>query len=344
MTSFSTHPLVTFNYSLEMEARRIIYLASRLPSNALQERGFIILPFLPKKSSTPVIYFPDLAYHTIPNFWPETGKLKWETPIQAPPKLISQVASLLRPKADFKKHSLLTHKLQKEWGRVEPTFWSTLKNISPIFPNHLKTINVYTSDYGPLSTFSLAKPGTTDITIYLRSDAAISDLIWSILTCIFRPHMESAGFSWRDCQISIDFLLHFTNLNCGIKYTSSVMQCLDSPYPADLRLASQRFIKKLHMPNPNQHWSISGHTIYYANQPINNLSLSESQLLNFLVDHKDQSLSYDTIANHLWPNQPEITNSAITKKVERLRRKLANQGIPRKVIQAHRGTGYLLIS
>lgn len=327
-----------------MEARRLLYFAARLPQNVLQDRGFVVLPYIPPVSENAAIYFPDLAYTSITNFWQKVAKLKLQTPIVAPPQLLADMVNLITPYYSDAEYTASLKRLRGDWQKVEKRFFTTIYKFFPKYKNRLDSINIYISKYGTGATFNLASDGVRDLTIFLRNDSQVPTLMWTILTCLLRPDMEkNLKFSWEECEATVDFLMHETEINCGIKYDKLIMKALRSQQTAKYRQASLRYLKKLNIIPARLSWKMESNGIFFDDLPLDRLSQNERRLLSVLVVNQGQTVDYDTLLSNVWPNQEEINESSVTKQVERLRQKLSQYHVPRRAIQAQRGFGYMLV-
>ena len=71
------------------------------------------------------------------------------------------------------------------------------------------------------------------------------------------------------------------------------------------------------------------------------LTLKESQLLELLIDHKDNFVSKDTIIEKLWSYDADVTDGHVESHVSLLRKKLASAG-GELTVKTARGLGYRL--
>jgi len=70
------------------------------------------------------------------------------------------------------------------------------------------------------------------------------------------------------------------------------------------------------------------------------LSAKEAELLRLLVNHRGQTLSRETILNHVWKEQPFITPRTVDVHVAWLRQKIEEKPDTPKYLQTVRGEGY----
>ena len=229
-----------------MEARRILYLAAKLPTQTYQERGFLILPKLETNLNKNIVIFPNLKYNTIPDFWHQTSKLKLSTPIHAPQNLIDQTINIVRPIYRENIYLSAQKRLLNQWQAIEHQFWSNLFTLFPTYSNLTKQVSIYLTQSGSTTSFELLHKNVDTIHIQARLDTSIDQILWSILTTLFRPKMQNdLHYSWQKSQTTIDWLLKESILNCGIKLTKTVVTQLHNPQIARWRQISLKYQKSL---------------------------------------------------------------------------------------------------
>jgi len=339
----ASHPTTTISYDIEHEARRILYLAAKLPTRAYQERGFLILPKLEPGLSKNTVIFPDLAYDSIPDFWFRTSRLELSTPITAPPALINETIDIVRPAWRENIYAKAHKRLLDQWQGIEERFWSNLFTLFPSYSGQVKQVFIYLTQSGSTTSFQLLRGDADTIHILARLDTPIDKILWSILTAIFRAKMQdSMNYSWSESQATIDWLIEESSLNCGVNLTTATITQIRNPQIAKWRQDSLEYQKKLGFSGTNL-WTQKLDLIHYGSIKIDNLSHNEQLLLEVLLASYGKTVSNNEIMNHLWQDNYEISNWAITKQVQRLRTKLKSAGINHPVIQAHRGQGYSII-
>lgn len=341
MTS-QTHPTITISHSLEMEARRILFLACKLPRQIYQNRGFYILPNLPRGNAENIVVFPDLDYSSIPQFWEKTSKLKPWTPIEAPAHLVEQTITLIKPTCNTSKLNHAQTQLQSRLNSHSRQFWNTLFHTFPQYKNRLDTVNISLTQFGPVSTFRLATKDNDLIDIFLRADHSINKVFEAILTCILRPKLEKLNFSWQEIESVVDFLLIESSLGINKDPLRGTIPSLRKTQNSVWQKQSLEFQAKLGFVT-HANWERKNGAFYFSGKKIQNLSQKEHLLLEVLLTKRPQTTTFDEIMDNIWPNNQEITQWAITKQVQRLREKLKQNGINIPIIQAGRGVGYSIV-
>ncbi|AFY92962.1 two-component system response regulator RppA [Chamaesiphon minutus] len=74
-----------------------------------------------------------------------------------------------------------------------------------------------------------------------------------------------------------------------------------------------------------------------------NLTAKEFQLLEYLMQHPDRTLTHDQIRNRIWPLDSESASNVVAAQIRLLRKKLAEFGCDSS-IETMRGFGYRLNS
>ena len=74
-------------------------------------------------------------------------------------------------------------------------------------------------------------------------------------------------------------------------------------------------------------------------QPIY-LTAIEFALLHFLIKHKDQVVSRDTILNEVWGEDVYVTSRTVDTHVAHLRKKIEDDSATPKFLMGVRGVGY----
>ena len=337
----TTPPQITIQHSSRSEAVYLIYLARVIQIHKFQSRGFLILPTLPQPRLQNIVVFPDLDYTSIPNFWPKVSKLKPWTPIKAPESLIKATSQLLTPLYQSKLYQSPVNQLHSQLNQHLTPFWTKFTQFFPQYTNRLTKVNIYPTQLGAISTFRLAKQENSTTDIYLRLDATIVDFFEAILTIILRPHLEQLHFSWEEIESIVDFLLLDSTLALkDVPYYGTIPHLRQQQF-GRYQKQSQTYLTKLGI-TTHSFWQIKNQQIYFQDKPLENLSLNEQKLLEVLILKRPKIATFDEIIEHVWPQNYEITQWAVTKLVQRLRRKLHQNHIHLPLIQAHRKHGYSL--
>lgn len=335
-------PTATFTHSPELEARRILFVAGSLARGWYQKHNFLILPELAPRAPSSQVVLPNLDYSTTPRFWESVAKLKLVTPQLAPAPLLAATKSLCKP---LYKPSLYTShlsELEKSYNQVKDNFWNNLFTLFPNYTSRVKDITVISSQYGSSSSFNLAKNPNSSITIYLRSDAKIDKLLWSILASLFRSKMQDEQkYSWEEIEAVIDWLMSESILATKLPHPHPTLTNLRANQLSQYRQSSETYLSNLGISGVLR-LEKHGSSYVYGDTIITNLTTKQQILLDLLLAKRGLTVIYEEIASALWPNSDDWSLYALSKEIQRLREVIKNSGINTPLILAHRKIGYSL--
>jgi len=335
-----TIPTINFTHSPELEARRILFVAGSLARGWYQKHNFLILPELAPNAPSSQVILPNLPYTTIPRFWESVAKLKLVTPQLSPAPLLAKTVSLCEPL--YKSTLYIKHlsELDKSYNQVKDNFWNTLFTLFPNYSSRVKDITVISSQYGSSSSFNLARDQGCSITIYLRSDAKIDKLLWSILAALFRPKMQDEQkYSWEEVEAVIDWLMSESSLAAKLPHPHPTLTNLRANQLSKYRQASEIYLSSLGISGVLR-LEKHGSSYLYGDTKISDLTTKQQILLDLLLTKRGLTVSYEEIAASLWPDNEDWSLYALTKEIQRLREKIKSSGINSPLIHAHRKLGY----
>ncbi len=148
--------------------------------------------------------------------------------------------------------------------------------------------------------------------------------------------------TWREIESAIDWLMHESSLSLGYSLREPTIKNQRSSQIAKYRQDSTAYLTRLGL-NQVSAWNQTSQGLTYGTIPITGLTVNELLLLEKLFTKRNVTVTYDELADTLWPNGKNFSLFAISKEVERLRRKLYELGIHTPVILAHRKVGYSLV-
>lgn len=326
---------ITWDTGITHEALPILYYLKRLPELELQQRGFIVLPRLPKKNTNNIILLPDLPYSSIPNLWPQVTALDPTTPMTAPRPLVDQIINLLQP----------TYKTPIIPDISLKPFLASLFTILPDYCSQITAINIIVTYSGTCSQFNCLTPTNHHLTIYFRADANITSLAHVIILALIRHQLQHLEHhSWEEIEAVADFLTTHTSLKQTLSpysHTPNIFSLRQSQL-GRLKLQSQKYLTSLGIPSQNN-WQVKNNQIFYSSVAVTQLTTRQHQLLLHLVNHHSQVITNDQIADILWPDGSDYSLWAIVKEIARIRHRLVTLGLPGSLIQSHRKLGYSLV-
>lgn len=336
-------PSITWKTSITHEALRILYYLNRLPDQALQNRGFLVLPYPNTKAKKHIIVLPDLDFSKIPKVWNQVSKLTPVTPMTAPNSLTKAVIELLLPRYT-PPQSELNH-LKTNWEAIHQKFFDSLNQVLSEISQPIANINIIVSRSGTCSQFNLVTPKQKNLTVYLRCDSQISDIAQAIILSTIRWHLETVEKrSWEEIESISDFLLKYTPIHDSLTphIHQSMMLSLQQLQNGPLYKKSQDFQSKIGIPTTS-HWQIKSDSIFYNQTKIDGLTDRQFNLLKKLVDNQGQIITIDEIASSIWSKDENYSLWAIVKEIARIRSALVSSGAPGHILKSHRKKGYSLL-
>ncbi len=339
----------TWEYSSQTEVLRILNIAHAISNGFIKLKNWLLIPYGSKYSKLlNAITFPDLPYHTIPRFWEKalnqvsTDKL----PIEADPELIKAVSTLLE-KHPLPKPNI--EKLQSLWERVDNEVFEALATIIPGFYNKVEDIVIEPTVSGAWASFDVAKKFPTTVRIYLREDAPLSVLVWSIISDLTRNEVYTdLEGSWEESQILADWLVKKSTISSLLaKYElqeqlTISLKHLRSKQDKKAIHESQEFCKRLGLSTNTDIFAVIDDRVTANGNKLEILTFKEKSIMRLLIDSKNKLVDFDEIGSYIFDHEDDFSLWAIAKFIQRLRDKLEKNGISGSFIQTVRGQGYIL--
>ncbi|OGM12893.1 hypothetical protein A3A76_00505 [Candidatus Woesebacteria bacterium RIFCSPLOWO2_01_FULL_39_23] len=337
----------TWEYSLETEAKRVIHCAHQMVVGFYRVNNFYVLPLDLKTHSSNIVLFPDLPYHKIPRFWNKAKKVDVTTlPIKADRRIVDEVKLLLEkerlPKPNY-------HHIKKGWGKASNTILEKLNDLIPKAFDRIGEIIIYPTVLGTSCSFNILSEKDSIIYIWLREDRDIYSIVEAIITSITRKEaFDELHATWSESEFLSDWLVTKSALATAIaKYQkrSNYLPTLKGTrgkQNAQLLKESDEFYKKLGLPINSKVFNLNGRTPEINKKQIEDLTNTEKNILRLLIENADNVVTFDKIADYLFPDSANFSLYAISKTIQRLRDKLEENGISGSYIQTLRGRGYLL--
>lgn len=334
-----------WEYSLETEALRLIHCARQMAVGFYRVNNFIVLPYTPKVNNDLTVTFPDLPYHEITAFWEKVKKIDINViPIHANPKLVNAVKEIVKNKlalTDFRDIRTL-------WTKAEKEIVAEIYKIIPSKKGLIKNLTIYPTSFGTSSSFNyITKKG--EIALYIRSDSGIHTITEALVTSLTRAEIyKDLGGVWQESEIITDWLITKSSLAEVLKKYEKqelyipTLKGTRLKQQAKLLVESENFYKKLGLPTTKNVFGLNGKTPEIYKRPIENLSAKEKTILRLLILKMDSTVTVDEIGENIFQTTDNFSLYAISKTIERLRRKLELNGISGSYIQTLRGKGYLL--
>src|SRR3990167_2633241 len=242
-----------WEYSPELEAKRLLHNAHQIATGFYKLNGFIVLPH-PAPAADNIVSLPILPYLSIPRFWNQAGRLDVSTlPINVPPALLKSTVNLLEsahlPRPDFSA-------TQKLWAKHQNRIISAIYDLIPGKRNSISKIIIWPTAFGTGCSFNQSKNPPEPVYIWLRTDHGVASIVEAILTSIARPDVyDHLGGLWQESEIIVDWLLTYSPLAEIVKEidpsvaTTLTMKSTRTKQNAALVQKSETFLQQIGTPH-----------------------------------------------------------------------------------------------
>lgn len=323
--------------SSETECKRILYTAGRISSYFYQQNHFYVVPTFPKStySRDSVVIFPELPYTK--HFWAEANKVV--TKEEFIPS-IKSTALLNR----FIINNSAEHEVKKEWSRNEPYILTYIFQMIPDSAKKIQNITIHPTRYGTIASFTIPTKKKPYLELWLRQDATLDKIVEVIITAITRQQVFSLHGSWEESEMLADWFLHFSGLKQFFepKKIQSTLSSIRQTPNLDLKTKSNDFLERIGFPPDKKSLQLVSGVFTVGTKQIQNLSPTEQEVLQLLYDKR--SASYDDIAEVIFTNYDDFSLNTIVKIIQRLRKKITQNGIFHPIIHTKRGYGYTIVN
>src|SRR3989344_5863586 len=333
-------PVTKWVYSRETEAQRVLHAAAQTANRFYPKIGFLVLPRL--ISGNPrFVYLPQFDYQQIPDFWVCAARTDNENLILHGNDLSKQLETLI-PTESIDYSGLLM-----SWQKIEKDFWLVLYQLFPWLSGKIIKVMIMPTKYGTNTSFSVTSLKQLKITIiiWVREDQFPCQLAEGIISSLFSQDVWINNiYTWNEREAFVDLLMTNTPLAELFPDYQGTLLSLRTQEEAKLAKESVEYLKSLRLPT-GEVFKFKSNQIMINNQPLRNLTKQEWKLMELLIKSQNQLVSLNQIGDVLWKdNEEKFSPWAMTKLVERLRKKLRNAGVCPELIQTQRGRGYLLIN
>jgi len=329
--------MVRFVDIIKLQANYLCFLASQIQEGVYQKHGFAVLPYPTNHSQA--VYFPDLPYSL--KFWQSIRRSPHQSVARLFPKEARDEIARLIPKANQAPPP-------SGWKKKERFFFTVLKEMR-LFEeelNKIASISVLLTPYGTAGSFHylLKKSGKVDLFVTHREDNPSAFLAKTlVLALLLFQNPKYASEKWQEKQTIADFLFSKTKLaslfpdyRLNLKWNSKL--------PTKYLLDSRKYLQKLGF-GEEKKFRLINEQIFYGERKLDRiLSAQEKNILAGLIKKNGEALTHDQIAQILWQEKAAEKFSlwAITKVIQKLRRKLQLVGINQNLILTLYGQGYAL--
>ncbi len=323
-----------WDHSQTTETYRLLQATSNIANGFYQHHNFWVTTVKHGLNKTNSVILPKINFASIPGFWRKVSTIKHDSyPPQVNPSLFL-ATSKLTPKTK----QIIN--LQKKWHTYEDRILTAIHQIIPRHSQYIKSLTIWPTHYGTTCSFSVNIP---DIKIWIRTDQGITQIVEAILSSLTRNTVvKNLKGTWSESEAIVDWLLTDSPL-------AELLKQIDPKHAHKKTLSSTRSHELNHKQIQLQDQLFAN--IGFKNQIATltsstlpaSLNQSESEIMKLLIMSKPNPVTFDQIGNLIWANPEEnYSLTAISKHIERLRRKLELSGLPANSIQTWRTKGYLL--
>lgn len=338
MTTFEAKiPPVTFESSDYLKAVFLTSVAKSIYNGFYPNKGYFVLPHTFPCSHA--VCFPDLPYGQ--KFWksfrnPELkiGPYTQNTPIN--------IAESLTPRIKNSQDR------EPEWRSYETEFWDIFLSIGLLTTglSEVSDIKIVPITFGTGGSMIISyhPDGRKRLTLSLRNDHpvnCIADMI--IKELLVLKDMSHYINRYEDRQAVGRFIMNEPRL-VNLFAPDKKRHPLQEFVPLDLQRESKKYLEKLGFAEKPKVKYINGVFLVNSKRLDRQVTSQEFDLFALLWKNQNRPVSHDEIAKAIWKNNADEKYSlwAITKMVERLRKKLRKAGLGKEVIQTKRLSGYIL--
>lgn len=337
---------LVFKVNLEADALSTFISSSLLFNGPYIQNGYIpATEFFEDNSRT--IAFPDIEYSKFPNYW-ELAKEHNLGTIPSNQEVLEFLQNEIQASISEEKLTTKLKSLEQFWEKIEKEFMIFLYELKPELKDKKIPITVNSKTYG--TRFDFNSPEVIDDKfdgyISIRLDSPNRYLISALFSTLLTNELDKI-FRWREKKAIIDFLTtSFLHRPEESEYFVGTIETL-SKLNVDKKLLknSSEFLQKNKISldpivklNKNRQITIFNNLVklFYTEKDI--------LIIEEFIKKEDHIITYDEIADIMWGDEAidKFSLTGISKRIERLRNKLHDDGMPRSSLMAVRGIGYYL--
>ncbi|KKR05513.1 MAG: hypothetical protein UT34_C0002G0020 [candidate division WS6 bacterium GW2011_GWF2_39_15] len=314
-----TYPKVTVKSGKDIDSINYLHTYEAAKAAFFQSKKYIILPYIPmqKRIAGKTIFLPRISRKM-------GAGIKYTELI------------------DYMKFPKINENKYREYiTRNFKAFWKDLiKILGEEKLSRIKNIEVWITHIGSGGRAFTEMGDNSRIVVIMRKDMILQQ-IFSLVIMEVLPYIGyKESYTWEETTAIREWLVESTVLN---KYFPVHTPMLDS-----LRERKQQAKYLLDSDKYLQEIGIKGYVKILNNEVLVDntkivLGEKETLLFSLLLSRKGGLVDYDIIFKEVWgSNIEKFSLYAITKLVERIRKKLLNAGISEDIIHTYKGKGYYI--
>jgi len=316
---------------------RFIFNAEHIFDGFYQEIRMYILNFIPNKFKDRVVYFPK-----VDTFIKHFRKCDKRSDIRKISKnIISDIGDIIN--IQNMKYKYRYELFKNKWKKNEIKFYKALIKNFPEFKYN--TLEVHMSLFGTVGSYNISNY-KNKVLIFPRIDRSIEAIFRLAITAFTHKYYfpNYVGFGdknmldvnkWREKQKLAQKIANKKEFRDIMTIKTGFLDILEINFSGNLVLESVKYLKELGYPIKSKLKSINN---------INYLTKKEKEILTKLINKRNDIVTFDEIADVIWKDNvcEKFSLYAIAKLIERIRKKLKQNGIINNLIHTQRGKGYIL--
>lgn len=331
---------ISFLFCPDTEADRIIYTSRCIADGFYKDKGFLVLPEAQGLINPNIVILPQLNYWNYPDYWKYVSDLALSIPTNPPAPLKQFILTQLK---NHKTRDLdeVAKRFKDQWKVKESLFWKEFNSIFLGEKMGLKSVEVRITNFGTISSFNDYDPQIGKFSCYIRKDRGISELPSMIILSVLK-NKYSDTLSWDERMAIKEFLMTNTKLAKIFPAHKPVYPNLNK-YDPKLKNISTKYLKKLKVIYKHKPINIVENEIYIKGSKTKTIFTKKDKRILKELTNSNSVVSFDSIADLIWKGDDQNYSLwAINKAMQRLRNKLAKEGLPKDCLKTIRKQGYLL--
>ncbi len=234
--------------------------------------------------------------------------------------------------------------------QFQQIFPKVLEFTKSFFPHQdtITILNIIPTKFGTGSSYYKHKTADGyEAFITYRIDKKYSFAIKSfisLMVTIEKEFNDDKFDDWTARKSISDFIFNNTSLKQYFPEleSSGALEFLEE-YKGEIAEQSAKYLSQLGYPLPKS-FSYKDNTIFFNEEPLQELENKEIDILKHLIEHRSQICSFQEIGDIYWGEdaQDKYSLEALAKLIEKIRKSFQKNNIPTRCLQTVRKRGYLL--
>ncbi|MBP7768758.1 helix-turn-helix domain-containing protein [Candidatus Woesebacteria bacterium] len=320
---------------VEAQSRGYIQTCKSLQTGFFQNIRAIVLPYITSDGW----YLPETSHLLKREFWNTLEKLDDQTIMSRDFPFLKEVSTELPMAASQEQQVMEFEKIKSIWSNYSATLLSFFNPSTSI-----TTVYCVPTTVGTFASFYL-NHDTHTLTIWYRIDKGIEHFFHMVIAGVLQACQdfdENNITEWQLRQKMADFIVEHSALHTILPMTTNTLDFLNEGN-ANLVAQSTEYYQKLGFPVTSL-FTVTTQGLTYQDKLLIGLTDSEKAVLELLIKHHGQLVSFDDCAVACWQDSAHSSFSlqAIAKVIQRIREKLRKNGIIFDPIFTVRKNGYIL--